>query len=60
MAINDPVYVVYNEKRKGWILLRGRETFYTCDRELFIWDTPEEAIAWAEEVLQVTPEVKHG
>ena len=59
MSVNDPVEVVYNEKREGWMLLRGRETFYTHDRELFLWDTAEDAAQWCRDVLRVEPEVKN-
>jgi hypothetical protein len=47
MSICDPITVEYNEKRKKYYLLRGRETFYDEDNYWRLWDTPEEAIEWA-------------
>lgn len=52
--MND-VIVVYDERREGYILIRGRETFYDENRYLRVWDTETEAIEWATETLGVTP-----
>ena len=55
MSINDPVLLIYDEKRQAWRLQRGRETFYDRENYLITWDTPEEARKWCERELGVIP-----
>lgn len=47
MSINDPLELEYLDRRRSWIVKRGRETFYDDDRCLIEFDTAEEAIEWA-------------
>lgn len=54
MSINDPVIVSFNDKW-GWVLTRGRETFYDDERYLRAWDTRAEAEQWAMANLWVRP-----
>ena len=48
MSLDDPVQVVWNERRGMWYVKRGNETFY--DERTRVWhefDTEEEALEWA-------------
>ena len=55
MAITDPITVQYMEKRKSYILVQGRETFYNDGNEMMEFDTPADAVAWCERMYGVTP-----
>lgn len=47
MSITDPIEVYYYERRKTYLLVRGRETFYDENDILLEWETAEEALEWA-------------
>ncbi len=55
MSINDPITVVYYERRNTYILKQGRETFYNESRNMREWNTAEEARQWAINNLGVDP-----
>ena len=55
MSVTDPLELRYQGKRRTWIVVRGRETFYDDDRYLIEHSTSQAAIAWAEEELGETP-----
>lgn len=54
MSINDPILLAHSPKW-GYYLVRGRETFYDEERYMRTWDTAEEAVAWSEKELGVSP-----
>ncbi len=54
MSINDPVRIA-PYKEEGYVLLRGRETFYDKDDYLRVFSSPEEARQWAIKNLDVDP-----
>ena len=55
MTVNDPVYLAFDEKRKFWYLMQGRETFYDTDRAMCQWENLDDAIKWSEDYLGQTP-----
>ncbi len=55
MSVTDPLELRYQAKRRTWIVVRGRETFYDDDRYLIEHPTSGAATAWAEEELGETP-----
>ena len=61
MGIGDPVLIRYEFKRKNYILIRGRETFYDPDtREIREFDTVGEARTWSVKNLGVDPVFEEG
>jgi hypothetical protein len=61
MGIADPVLISYQFKRKNFILLRGKETFYDPEtREIREFDTVGEARAWSVTNLGVDPVFAEG
>lgn len=56
MSLTDPINLVYIDRHDYYLLMRGRETFYTDDNYMRTFLTPEDAIMWCEEILGVTPE----
>lgn len=34
------------DKKWGWMLEWGNETFYNEDMEMLTWDRPQDAVAW--------------
>ena len=55
MSVNDPVYILWDDKRGGYRLQRGRETFYNSKREMIIFDTDLDAENWSRSCLGVVP-----
>lgn len=61
MSINDPVFIRYQFKRKNYILIRGKETFYDPDtRELLEFETVGEARSWSVAKLGIDPIFEGG
>jgi hypothetical protein len=52
--------LVYRQARAKWGLLRGPETFYDEDDYMIEFSSEEEAVAWAEKNLGVTPLVQEA
>jgi len=55
MSISDPLVLAFDGKYMAWTLQRGRECFYDEEGVMRLWDTPEEARAWAMANLKTDP-----
>ena len=51
MSLNDPILLLFDEKRQLWFLQRGRETFYDEENAMIMFDTKKDAEEWCRNVL---------
>jgi lipopolysaccharide export system protein LptC len=55
VTITDPVLLVFDDNYMRWTLHQGRECFYDDQGIMRLWDTLEEARAWAVTNLKTDP-----
>ena len=56
MGINDPILIIYSEKREKFVLKQGNETFYDLENYLVEFDTADEATEFALRELGILPQ----
>ena len=56
MGVNDPILIVYSEKREKFTLQQGNETFYDLENYLIEFDSAEQATEFALRELGILPQ----